>query len=110
MSSPISRSSPGLWKFYLLWVSENEKQLSKNGRTKSLAKDIWYRALRACPWAKELYVVGFEILGKDADIEFEELRSTWRVMGEKELRVHVDLEDEFEDIEESERQKTIRDS
>lgn len=91
-------------------MSENEKRLSKNGKTKGLTKDIWYRALRACPWAKDLYVIGFEILGEDASIEFGELRSTWRVMGEKELRVHVDLEDEFEDIEDGGRQKAIGDS
>jgi hypothetical protein len=107
VSSPTSRSSPGLWKLYLIWISQNEKQLSKNGKSKGLTKDIWYRALRACPWTKELYVLGFELLGEDAGMDFRELRSTWRVMGEKELRVHVDLEEEFEDIEESQKQKAI---
>jgi hypothetical protein len=31
-------------------------------------------------------------------VSYEELRATWRVMGEKDLRVHVDLEDAFEEI------------
>lgn len=42
--------------------------------------------------------MGFEHLGQD--VAYEELRGTWRVIGEKELRVHVDLEDAFEEIEE----------
>ncbi|KUJ21119.1 DUF1740-domain-containing protein [Mollisia scopiformis] len=108
VSAPMSRSSPGLWRFYLVWVVQNEKQLSKTGKDKSLAKDIWYRALRACPWAKELYILGFEMLG-ESGLEFEELRGTWKVMGEKDLRVHVDLDDELEKIEESRGQKSIRD-
>jgi len=64
------------------------------------AKDVWYRALRACPWAKELYMIGFE---KMSDmLPFSELKSIWRIMGEKDLRVHVDLEERFEDIAELE--------
>lgn len=58
---------------------------------------MWYRGLRACPWAKELYVTGFEML-EEGEVGFEELRGTWKVMGEKELRVHVDLEEEFEEL------------
>lgn len=61
-----------------------------------VAKEVWYRALRACPWAKELYILGLE---RDTEgLGWEEKRGTWRVMGEKELRVHVDLEDRFEEI------------
>ncbi|KAH8595645.1 NRDE-2, necessary for RNA interference-domain-containing protein [Bisporella sp. PMI_857] len=63
-------------------------------------RDVWYRALRACPWAKELYIVGFENLS--GIMEFAELKGTWKVMGEKDLRVHVDLEDMFEEIGEQE--------
>ncbi len=33
-------------------------------------------------------------------VEVKELKRTWRVMGEKDLRVHVDLEDKFEEIKE----------
>jgi hypothetical protein len=50
--------------------------------------------------AKELYIIGFEKAVGLAG--FEELKGTWRVMGEKELRVHVDLEDQFEEIKELE--------
>lgn len=57
------------------------------------------RGLRACPWVKELYLVGLEVLGQE--VGFVEGRRAWRVMGELELRVHVDLEEAFEDIEEA---------
>ncbi|TVY38834.1 Protein NRDE2-like protein [Lachnellula occidentalis] len=93
VNSPVSKSSAGLWKFYILYCLETQQFRSK-------AKDIWYRALRACPWAKELYITGFEKMGDLAS--FDELKGTWRVMGEKELRVHVDLEDNFDEIQELE--------
>lgn len=90
LSSPACSSSAGLWKLYILYCLQ-----TPSFRTK--AKDVWYRALRACPWAKELYIIGFEEM--DDMLEYGELKRTWRVMGEKELRVHIDLEDNFEDLE-----------
>lgn len=59
-------------------------------------KYVGFRSLRACPWAKELYIVALE-RGAES-LGWEEMKGTWRVMGEKELRVHVDLEDSFEEI------------
>jgi hypothetical protein len=50
---------------------------------------------------KELYLIGFERMSNM--LPFSELKSIWRIMGEKDLRVHVDLEDSFEDIGELER-------
>lgn len=41
-------------------------------------------------------MLGFERL--EGLVEFGELKGTWRVMVEKELRVHVDLEDTFDEI------------
>jgi hypothetical protein len=32
------------------------------------------------------------------EMDFGELKSTWKVMGEKGLRVHVDLEDAFDEM------------
>jgi hypothetical protein len=46
-------------------------------------------------------LIGFEKMG--GILPFSELKSTWRIMGEKELRVHVDLEERFDDIGELER-------
>jgi hypothetical protein len=90
LSSPVSRSSASVWKLYLLFCLETPQFRTRG-------KDIWYRALRACPWAKELYMSGFELISEE-DIGFGELKGTWKVMGEKELRVHVDLEDRFDEL------------
>jgi hypothetical protein len=85
-------SNPGLWRLYILWLAKIERtQKSFRGK----AKEVFYRGMRACPWAKGLYMVAFqEIRGS---MTFEELRVVYRVLGEKELRVHVDLEDKFEE-------------
>ena len=85
-TTAASKSSLGLWRFYILYCLQIAQFRPK-------VKEVWYRALRACPWAKELYIVGFE--GLDG-VDREELKGTWRVMGEKGLRVHVDLEDALE--------------
>jgi len=46
-------------------------------------------------------MIGFE---KMCDmLPFAELKSIWKIMGEKDLRVHVDLQDRFEDIAELEK-------
>ena len=89
LSTRVASSSAGLWKFYILYCLQTPQFYPH-------IKDVWYRGLRACPWAKELYVLGFERL--ERFVEFEELKGTWRVMGEKELRVHIHLEDLFEEI------------
>jgi len=102
LSSPTSRSSPGLWKLYILYCLQTPQFHLQ-------IKDMWYRALRACPWVKELYILGFETMGDL--VEFGELKGTWRVMGEKDLRVHVDLEEVFEkigDVDERERTNVRR--
>ncbi|KAH7418399.1 NRDE-2, necessary for RNA interference-domain-containing protein [Cadophora sp. MPI-SDFR-AT-0126] len=122
-STSVGRASAGLWKLYFLFClygfgegdGDGKDVHSGTGPLKgsvkkkakatasSKAKDVWFRALRACPWAKELYVLGMEELGAGyadgkSGVTYEELRGTWRVMGEKECRVHVDLEDAFEEI------------
>ncbi|EKD20536.1 hypothetical protein MBM_01218 [Drepanopeziza brunnea f. sp. 'multigermtubi' MB_m1] len=90
LRAPGVSSSAGLWKLYLLFCLEREE-------FRASAKEVWYRCLRACPWAKELYLCGLEI-DHIPGLDWEEKRGTWRVMGEKEVRVHVDLEDRFEEI------------
>lgn len=89
LSSPSSNSSAALWRFYIFYCLETPQFRAR-------AKDIWYRAIRACPWVKELYLIGFEKMSNI--LPFSELKSMWRIMGEKDLRVHVDLEERFEDI------------
>jgi hypothetical protein len=85
LNSP-AKSSPGLWRFYILYCV-------RIAQFRHQVKDIWYRALQACPWAKNLFITGFESI---SDLDRKELLGTWRVMGEKGLRVHVDLEEVLE--------------
>ena len=55
---------------------------------------MYWRAVRACPWVKELYLLAFEYLREE--MGEEELRGIYEMMEEKGLRVHVALEDYFE--------------
>lgn len=96
-----TRSNLSLWKLYILF------ELSHNEINR--AKEIFYRGMRACPWSKGLIMLAFSHLSADAvgdgprtgdGMGFEELRRVYRVLVEKELRVHVDIEDELEEVEE----------
>lgn len=54
------------------------------------------RAIRACPWVKELYMLAFEIPEiRDAMREREgELKALYEAMGDKGLRVHVEMDED----------------
>jgi hypothetical protein len=93
LSSPSCKSSGGLWRLYILYCLRTPKFRPR-------VKEIWYRALRACPWSKELYILGFEKF--EGLVAFDEFKETWRVMGEKELRIHIDLEEAFDEMRELE--------
>lgn len=82
-------SSAALWKLYVLF------EISQ-GRA-DLARQAFYRGVRACPWAKVLIMVAFTNLRETGVMSFDELRKVYNVLVEKELRIHVDLEDVFED-------------
>ncbi|PGG96382.1 hypothetical protein AJ80_09837 [Polytolypa hystricis UAMH7299] len=91
-SSGPGQSCAGLWKLYVLF------ELTI-GQDDERARDVFYRAIRACPWAKELVMLAFRERGLRKRMGQEELRKVWNVLVEKELRVHVDLEEWFEDEE-----------
>lgn len=78
----------GLWKLYFLF----EQSRADVAR----AKGVFWRCIKACPWAKLLYMLAFEFLRGTDGLTDEELRSIYELMGEKELRIHVSLEDVFE--------------
>lgn len=88
-----ARTNLTIWKLYILFeVSHNEIQR---------AKDAFYRGMRACPWSKQLIMLAFTHLRADLHVGgmgFEELRRVYNVLVEKELRVHVEIEDLLEQI------------
>ncbi|KAK2757596.1 hypothetical protein FQN54_004565 [Arachnomyces sp. PD_36] len=83
------RSSAALWKLYVLF------EISQ-GRA-DLARQAFYRGVRACPWAKALVMVAFTHLRQARMMNFEELRKVYNILVEKELRIHVDIEEILED-------------
>ena len=80
------KSSPAIWKLYLFF--------SISHLPKSDTISILHRSLRSCPWAKALYLLAFEHLTHL--LPTKELKRIYEVMREKELRIHIDLEDIFE--------------
>ena len=102
-----AHSNLSLWKLYILFeLGQNDIQRAEN---------IFYRAVRACPWSKELAMLAFSYFREDVvdardkagkedvssyvamprrgkAMDFFELRRVYNVLVEKELRVHVDIE------------------
>ncbi|KAE8379953.1 NRDE-2, necessary for RNA interference-domain-containing protein [Aspergillus bertholletiae] len=106
-----ARSNLTLWKLYILF------ELSQHDINR--AKEVFYRGMRACPWSKELIMLAFSHLGADIvrekypstsrkgdGMNFFELRNVYNVLIEKELRVHVDIEDELDELVAEMQQKT----
>ncbi|KAK3082224.1 hypothetical protein LTS18_010641 [Coniosporium uncinatum] len=66
------------------------------------AKAVYLRGLRALPWSKAFLMLGFEVLrdeeGKEGGLRWEEMRGVWDGLGERELRVHTDIEGSVEEV------------
>ena len=77
----------GLWKLYFLF--ENSRYEAER------AKMVFWRGLRACPWAKDLHMLAFEHLSGEKGMDKADLRGIYELLGEKELRRHVRAEDIF---------------
>ncbi|KAM6540038.1 hypothetical protein FALCPG4_001779 [Fusarium falciforme] len=85
VSSDMCKSNTGLWIKFIQFCS-----LQRELRPK--AKDVLFRALRQCPWSKDVMMEAFLTLNRD--MESSELKGVFETMASKGLRVHVDL-DEF---------------
>lgn len=86
VDSPAGAHCAAIWKLYILF--ENRRG------DKERAKAVWWRGARACPWVKGLWMMAFGELRQG--MRDQELRDIWEMMGDKELRLHVDLEAELE--------------
>lgn len=80
----------GLWKAYFLF---EQSQIDDDK-----AKSVFWRAIKACPWAKALYMLAFQHLRGNNGLTDDELRGVYELMGEKEIRIHVSLDETFEAI------------
>ncbi|KAK6497523.1 hypothetical protein TWF481_011929 [Arthrobotrys musiformis] len=87
VESERTKSSIQLWILYLQFELRQSQPVR--------AKDVFFRAIRACPWSKEVILSGFRLLRSILD--FGEMRKVYGVMQEKELRVHVDIEELLEE-------------
>jgi hypothetical protein len=84
LSSDAAKSSVQLWISYIRFCHSHTELRAR-------AKDVFYRALRDCPWSKDVMMEAFGTLLRDMDSH--ELRSVYNTMMQKGLRVHVDLEE-----------------
>ena len=88
--SDACKSNVMLWVWYIHFAHEHRRQLRGSGS--KVAVDVFYRALRHCPWAKAVLLEAFLTLA--GDMGSDELRSVYGMMASKGLRIHVEL-DEF---------------
>ncbi|KAJ5082983.1 hypothetical protein N7532_012026 [Penicillium argentinense] len=108
-----ARSNLAVWKLYIMFEISGARDIEA-------AKAVFYRAIRACPWSKQLFMLGFRYLQHDtiqADpslsetllqkkpkkpkptgLSFDELRVLYSTMIAKQLRIHVDISEEIRDI------------
>ncbi|KAJ4402885.1 hypothetical protein N0V82_010730 [Gnomoniopsis sp. IMI 355080] len=86
LDSDACKGNVGLWLSYVRFCARNKEVL------RGKAKEVYYRALGACPRSKELAMEAFTTLLRD--MESSELRDVWNAMTMKGLRMCVDL-DEF---------------
>ena len=95
LESQVGKASAALWtRYFYFELRQGDKERIKN---------VFYRGMRALPWLKAFYMLAFEHM-RDI-LSFNELKKIYEVMVEKELRIHVDLEDAFHDVEERQAQK-----
>ncbi|KAF2497167.1 DUF1740-domain-containing protein [Lophium mytilinum] len=116
VESDCGRNSQALWTSYVLFEVAQRKPSSevavqsKKAKAKSLepddrAKKVFFRGLTRLPWCKPYMMLAFSHLTEM--LTFQELRGVYNVLGEEELRVHVDLEEAFEEFEEARAGATV---
>ena len=80
--------SPVLWHWYVAFEC-------RDGDYRQ-ARQVFYRALRACPWVKQLYLMGFDELREG--MSASELKGVYELMEDKELRIRTPLDDVFAQV------------
>ncbi|KAI1755347.1 DUF1740-domain-containing protein [Xylaria castorea] len=86
LSSDVCAHHVGLWVAYVRFCHARKELRAR------FSKAVFYRAVQACPWSKDVFMEAFGTLGRVMDSA--ELKGVYSTMCEKGLRVHVDM-DEF---------------
>ena len=86
--APGCRHHVGLWRAYVHFCCRRDS----HHRDVRPAVDVFYRALRRCPWAKPVFLEAFAppLVGA---LDAAALRAVYATLADKGLRVHVDLDD-----------------
>lgn len=89
-----ARSSVLIWKLYILYERYAAQDINA-------AKGVFIRAIQACPWSKELIMLGFEHLRDDLPglplsstsrgLTSDQLVQVYTLMDNRQLRVHLDI-------------------
>ncbi|KAM5351290.1 hypothetical protein ACJ41O_004013 [Fusarium nematophilum] len=87
VASDACKYNVSLWVGFIRFCSAQRELRPK-------AKDALFRALRHCPWSKDVMMEAFLTLNRD--MESSELKGVFETMTSKGLRVHVDLEEFLE--------------
>ena len=83
LESEACRGNSWLWLYYIRFCSSRIELRAK-------AKDVFYRAVAACPGSKRLYMEAFTTLR--GYMEESDLEAVLSTITSKGLRVHVDFE------------------
>ncbi|KAF2962972.1 hypothetical protein GQX73_g10605 [Xylaria multiplex] len=98
LSSEVCMHHVGLWIAYIRFCHSR-------GELRAKSKAVFYRAIQACPWSKNVLLEAFSTLVREMDSA--ELNSVYATMCEKGLRIHVDM-DEFVENWRHEQKRTER--
>ncbi|KAJ5733577.1 hypothetical protein N7493_002363 [Penicillium malachiteum] len=82
-----ARANLTIWKLYMIYELDHVKDMSA-------AKTVFQRAIQACPWSKELIMFGFEKLRGSSGLSVDELRQLLLVLGDRQLRLRLDIRNE----------------
>jgi hypothetical protein len=84
VNSDACSASPFVWIWYMHF-GYSQRTLRQR------AKGVFYRALRHCPWSKEVMMQAFTTLIRG--MESDELKSVYETMTSKGMRIHIELDD-----------------
>jgi len=79
-----------LWTAYFLF--------EHSGGHLQKAKQVFFRGLTSLPWAKWFAMLAFDHL--EGELGFEEMRNVWNVLGERDLRIYVDIQGFLKEMDE----------